>query len=236
MADSVARDLPRVAGVTGGVGTTTVAAAMGGRDMGIYRRGDPVDVIVARPTMWSLGCAQRALATAPGPAPLLAVVADQARVGLPRTAQHRLRMTEGLVSGVVLLPFVEMWRGDDHPHRSAAGALTGRLLAQADTRGTRAFVAAAGQLAAHLEARLAGSQTNGHVRTPAPLSAAPARVTVTGPENRGQPGPRLAAVAAGTALVPVGGRARPAPGRADPVAVVRAPATSPPGRHAPGRR
>ena len=54
-------DLPAVAGVAGGVGTSTVAAALGGRDLGVFT-GRPADVVVCRATVASVLLAGRVTA------------------------------------------------------------------------------------------------------------------------------------------------------------------------------
>ena len=131
--------MPLVAGVGGGVGTSTLAAAVRGQDRGIYRPGDLVDVLVARASMVSLGAAARALATCPEPRPVLVVVADQARGRLPDNAGHRLRMSEPYTAGIVHVPYVEAWRHLDQPIASAFHALTGGLTRQIPSRAARGF-------------------------------------------------------------------------------------------------
>ncbi len=53
------RRAPTVAGVAGGVGTTTIARALAGSDRGVFT-GRPVDVLVCRATADSLVRAARA--------------------------------------------------------------------------------------------------------------------------------------------------------------------------------
>lgn len=113
----MAMQQPRVAGVAGGVGTSTVAAAVAGMDGAIYRGGQLVHVLVCRSTMASLGAAQRALHAAPMP-PVLAVVADIPR-DLGRPARARLWLTEPHAAAVVHLPFVLGWRDLDQPWEAA---------------------------------------------------------------------------------------------------------------------
>lgn len=114
---------PLVAGVGGGVGTTTLALALQAIDCGVYHGGTVVDVLVARATMYSLRCAQQALAAAPEP-PILAVVGDGSRSSLPSHTRARLRMTEAHVSAIVMVPFVADWPDVDTPHEDAAEVLT----------------------------------------------------------------------------------------------------------------
>ena len=146
--------IPLVAGVGGGVGTSTMAAAVRGQDRGIYRPGELVDVLVARASMVSLGAAQRALATCPQPRPVLVVVADQARGRLPDNAAHRLRMSEPYTAGIVHVPYVEAWRHLDQPIASAFHALTGGLTQQIPSRAARGFADTTARLVRALTARL----------------------------------------------------------------------------------
>ena len=146
--------MPLVAGVGGGVGTSTVAAAVRGQDRGIYRPGDLVDVLVARASMVSLGAAARALVTCPQPRPVLVVVADQARGGLPDNAGHRLRMSEAYTAGIVHVPYVEAWRHLDQPIASAFHALTGGLTRQIPSRAARGFADTTRRLVRALTVRL----------------------------------------------------------------------------------
>lgn len=88
---------PRFAGVTGGVGTSTLAAALHGVDTGRYL-GGPVDVLV---------CGVGSLSTAARlGGPVLAVVADRA----PRLD----RLTAGF-GVVVTVPEIAAWRTLDAP-------------------------------------------------------------------------------------------------------------------------
>jgi hypothetical protein len=223
---------PRIAGVAGGVGTTTLSAALRGIDLGVYRAGDPVDVLVARATMVSLGAAQRALAATPGPPPLLAVVADQARGGLPDNAGHRLRMTEGRLSAIVHVPYVQGWRHLDNPYLSAYETLTGGLTQRLPGRAARGFAAAAREIAQAITPRLdrgtaAAAGPAGIDRATRRgarhLAAAVAARTVTGAVDVQQPaagrhsaGGRGSATAAATGVAATAGprhRVEPSPGR-----------------------
>lgn len=141
---------PFIAGVGGGVGTTTLAAALAALDREIYRAGTPVDLLVARATMYSLGCAQRAIAVTPAP-PLLAVVAAGPGTSLPGVVKTRLRMTEPHLVGVVYVPYVVEWDARDDPHFDAAAAV------RTDQRSKpmRAFAAAVQELIGLLAPRIA---------------------------------------------------------------------------------
>jgi hypothetical protein len=115
---------PLIAGAAGGVGTTTIAAALHAIDRRIYRANADVDVLVCRSTMYSLGCAQRALAAVPpGWRPVLAVVDDVPGASLSSNTKTRLKMTEGYVQAVVRVPFVADWRDFDSPADEAAEVL-----------------------------------------------------------------------------------------------------------------
>ncbi|MCF7547233.1 hypothetical protein [Pseudonocardia sp. WMMC193] len=109
-------DRPRIAGAAGGVGTTTIASALHGEDSRIYRGGAPVEILVCRSTMHSIGNAQRALAAVSHdqPPPVLAVVEDIPG-SLSSHVKTRLRMTEGVVTAIVTVPFVADWRSLDDP-------------------------------------------------------------------------------------------------------------------------
>lgn len=126
---------PFIAGVAGGVGTTTIAAALRGRDCGLYRANKPVQVLVCRSTLNSLGCAQRALQHTPAP-PVLAVVDDVPNGNLTANTANRLRMTEGYVSDIVRIPFVTEWRDVETPHQHAAEL----LVAGEPSKGLRGYV------------------------------------------------------------------------------------------------
>ena len=100
-----------VAGVAGGVGTTTVATAIGAVDRGVFVA-RPSDVLVCRATGDSLiraGQAARLIAEATGRRPVLAVTAADA-AGPSRPTAARLRLLGPHVTAVVVLPFVRRWR------------------------------------------------------------------------------------------------------------------------------
>ncbi|MGH3568768.1 MAG: hypothetical protein ACRDRH_22630 [Pseudonocardia sp.] len=134
---------PVIAGVAGGVGTSTVAAALHALDAG--RCGAEalagVDVLVCRGTGESLRRAD-ALAgplMASGPRPVLAVTAG---AGVPRDPLlARLRDIEPQFSGVLMLPYVGRWCEVTDPHVEAAA-----LLAEPPERLPRPLRAYAGVL------------------------------------------------------------------------------------------
>ncbi len=134
---------PVIAGVAGGVGTSTVAAALHALDAG--RCGAEalagVDVLVCRGTGESLRRAG-ALAgplTASGSRPVLAVTAE---AGMPRDPLlSRLRDIEPRFSGVLMLPYVGRWCEVTDPHVEAAA-----LLAELPERLPRPLRAYAGAL------------------------------------------------------------------------------------------
>lgn len=139
---------PHVAGAAGGVGASVVAAALLALDCGVFQPGMPVDVLVCRDTLDSLGTAQRALALL-RTRPILAVVTGAARFppgfSLRGPIGARVRMAEGNTSGVALIPFVPSWREVESPWQHAQSVLT-----QPPTRATRDFRAAIERLVSHL--------------------------------------------------------------------------------------
>jgi hypothetical protein len=106
---------PLVAGVAGGVGTTTIAVALRALDWDLYIEGTAVDVLVCRSTVHSLGEAHRSVGHTPYP-PILVVVddvPDRARLAaFPSAVRARTRMVEPHVAGAVAVPFVPEWGGD----------------------------------------------------------------------------------------------------------------------------
>lgn len=118
---------PSVAGVSGGVGTTTLAAAINGVDRGVFV-GRPVDVLVCRGTVESLQRAGRAAhlqSDASGHRPLLAVTAVEAS-GLTRNVSAQLRLTSAFASHVVTVPMVRRWQESTSYLQDARSVLTGR--------------------------------------------------------------------------------------------------------------
>lgn len=108
-ADALAQsaDAPLVAGVSGGVGTTSLAAALRAQDGGVHR-GERVQVLVCRATTESLLRAATAIGRMPGQ-PILAVNAvDGARPGRAVTA--RMTLIAPYTARTVLLPHVARWR------------------------------------------------------------------------------------------------------------------------------
>ncbi|MCX6462700.1 MAG: hypothetical protein NTW05_03755 [Pseudonocardiales bacterium] len=97
--------------MAGGVGTTTVAAALGAADRGVFV-GRAVDVLVCRATGDSLvraGHAAQLVARVGGRRPVLAVTAADSS-GPSRPVTARLRLLEPHTTAVVVLPFVRRWR------------------------------------------------------------------------------------------------------------------------------
>lgn len=115
---------PIVAGVGGGVGTTTVARALGGVDAGVFT-GRRVDVLVCRATGDSLVRAGRAAQLVAGGAgrPAVAITSADAR-GPSRPVGARLRLLEPHARAVVLLPFVRRWRDLAVPLDDVTGLLS----------------------------------------------------------------------------------------------------------------
>ena len=112
---------PRLAGVAGGVGTSTLATALRGYDRGRATE-QGAEVLVCRSTGDSLHQAATVIAwlgTTGRPRPVLAVTADgPAPIRGPLRA--RLRMIEPQVSGLVVVPYVAHWRELTDPLAEAA--------------------------------------------------------------------------------------------------------------------
>ena len=100
--------VPVVAGVGGGVGTTTVAAALRAHDAGRIAGRMP-DILVCRGTLDSLRRAAAVLDDAgPEPVPVVAVTLDGARM-LRGPLRARLDLLEADAGALVLLPHVRRW-------------------------------------------------------------------------------------------------------------------------------
>lgn len=162
-----------VAGVSGGVGVTTVAAAIGASDRGVFisRR---VDVLVCRGSGDSLvraGQAAQVVAASAGWKPVLAVNAADASAP-NRSVTSRLRLLEPHTSSVVLLPFVRRWEETPAPVEEIRGLLAAR---RSDLpRGLRSFARAALDLRSAVERRSPASSRRMPARAVAP-SRAPGR-------------------------------------------------------------
>lgn len=178
---------PRVAGVAGGVGTSTVATALGAIDCGVVRAGCPIDVIVCTDTVVSTGRSHRAIAAVVG-RPLLLVVATGSG-GTVKAAQSRLNMVRPHVSGVITVPYVARWRAVVDPYREAAGVLVtpGPL-----AKHLRGFARAVGQARQELLERfrqgppaLPPGPSTTPAPSPAPMAAPPSPPEwVSGQEGR----------------------------------------------------
>ncbi|MGD9530140.1 MAG: hypothetical protein AB7I38_11920 [Dehalococcoidia bacterium] len=143
---------PRVAGVAGGVGTTTIAVALHAEDGRVWRGDVAVHVLVCRSTMTSLASAQAAAAAAAarGSTAVLAVVGDGGSLTAPMRAS--LRMVDPYVAGVVHVPYVAGLRDLVRPWDAAADVLaTG-----APPRELRRFADALAGLADAVTAALVG--------------------------------------------------------------------------------
>lgn len=153
----------QVAGVSGGVGTTTVATALGAADRGIFT-GRRVDVLVCRSNAESLIRVARAaqLLRIDNRNVILAVTsADQARP--TRALMARVRLLEPNAAGVVLLPYVPRWRDLAAPLDTVRGLLSHRPAEL--PRALRGYAGAISELA-----RLAGSPA-ALARHPVPVSS-----------------------------------------------------------------
>jgi hypothetical protein len=236
---------PVVAGVAGGVGTTTLAVALRAHDAG-RAAVETADILASRATLDSLRRAAAVLERpggAPaGPPAVLAVTLDGARL-TRGPVRARLELLEAAVSAVVLLPHVPRWRTLADPLPEVAQLLVEP--AELLPRSLRAYVAALRELAAAVAAsgRLRGAAgprggAAGHdrvsaaVRGRAAVSAAPA--TGARPPVVGSFRPVVGSVArAAPAVEPP-----PARGPAEPVRRVRGVRIVPvvPRPHASGER
>ena len=124
MNEAVTRRALTVAGVAGGVGTTTIARALAAVDRGVFT-GRPVDVLVCRSTADSLLRAARAaylISTQQHRRPVLAVNTAHA-AGPSRPSTARMRLLEPHTAGVVVLPYVRRWRDLATPLQDVTGLL-----------------------------------------------------------------------------------------------------------------
>jgi hypothetical protein len=172
--------IPFVAGVAGGVGASSLAAALRAHDGGVYA-GGPVDVVVCRTTVVSLGLAHEVAARAPRP-PVLAVVADLPST-IPGPVRARMRMAEPHVHQLVAVPFVPEWRARVNPYGEAAHVLDP---AQQIPRSLRDFARAMTRLVAALAGPLAPAAAG---PPPATLGDLPADQLLTHPDLCRSPSP-----------------------------------------------
>ena len=112
---------PTVAGIGGGVGTTTVAPVLGAVDAGVWEPGTPVDVLVCRSVAHQLAAVTRAAATVQ-PSPVVVVVADCADK-TPAVVRDRARMLEPNVAAVVWMPWLAPLREVANPPVFARDAI-----------------------------------------------------------------------------------------------------------------
>lgn len=143
---------PTVAGVAGGVGTTTVATAIDGRDRGLFV-GRPVDVLVCHATGESLvrcGRAAQIVRSLTGAGPLVVVSPLDAH-GPSRPMASRIRLLEPHTCGVLVLPYVRRWREVAVPLDEVRDLL--RLAPTDLARPLRRYAAAAAQVRAALDLR-----------------------------------------------------------------------------------
>ncbi len=116
---------PLVAGVMGGVGTTTIASALRAYDDDLYA-GGAVDVLVCESTVPSLIETHRCVGHAPC-RPILVVVADvpdKSRLpAFSSPVKALARMVEPHVAVMVAVPFVPQWRLREDPYADAAAVL-----------------------------------------------------------------------------------------------------------------
>lgn len=105
--------VPLVTGISPGVGTSTLAAALHAEDGGLL--GQQADVVVCGSATESLRAAARVICPGRGPRPVLAVVGP--RVAVPPPVLHTL------FGAIVEIPLVRRWDGRDTPLGEAAEVL-----------------------------------------------------------------------------------------------------------------
>lgn len=112
---------PVIAGVAGGVGTSTVAVALRGRDAGRCVAGSAADVVVCRYSADSLYRTAAMADLLSGARPVLAVTAD---AGSPASLQAMLRAIGPRFEDMVVLPHIARWRELTDPLAEAEALLT----------------------------------------------------------------------------------------------------------------
>jgi hypothetical protein len=186
---------PVVAGVGGGVGTTTLAVGLRGHD-GARERVDTADILACRGTLDSLARAAEALDHAgPGPRPVLAVTLDGARAR--GALRARLELLGAGSDAVVLLPHVRRWRTLADPVAEVASLL--REPIDRLPRPLRAYAAALRELAGAVA-------TSGRLHAPPPAAVIADAPPTAGVFGNG--GPRVAVRATPEVLRPEPGPAR----------------------------
>lgn len=184
---------PVVAGVAGGVGTSTVAAALRARDA--ERDVARADIVACHLTGDSLRKVARLADALPaGARPVLAVTA--APGGARGPLATRLRLLEPRFAGVVVLPHVGAWRVLADPSAEAA-ALLGKP-AERLSRPLRGYADALRALAAAVAA-------SGRLTRPAAAFGAASDVapwSAIGQRSQGPRGSRAASDVVGTAPRP----------------------------------
>ena len=106
MTHAAAAGAPAVVGVAGGVGTSTVAATLGGLDLGVFT-GRRADVVVCRATVAAVVRAGRVAALCGRPVVAVTAV-DNGKAS--SALRSRLALLEPHTAAVVVLPWVPQWR------------------------------------------------------------------------------------------------------------------------------
>lgn len=104
---------PRIGGVAGGCGTSTVAELVGAQDVGVVTAGVSVDVLVCRSVSWQLKLVQTLVDQAPT-APILVINAD-APTRPPAQVRDRARLVEPNVPALLWLPWLDPLRSMSDP-------------------------------------------------------------------------------------------------------------------------
>jgi len=206
---------PVVAGVGGGVGTTTVAVGLRGHDSGRvsgHRPDGPLDILVCRGTLDSVRRAAAVLDEA-GPEPPVLAVTLAGRV--PRgPLRARLELLEPDAAALVLLPHVRRWGTLTDPLAEAAQLLV-EPVAQLP-RPLRAYAAALRELVAAVAA--SGRLARDPIGDPDPLYSDDRHTRRTGSAERAARQERSRPQVVG-AFRPVGDPTRQGAGPARPAAV-----------------
>jgi len=206
---------PVVAGVGGGVGTTTVAVGLRGHDSGRvsgHRPDGPLDILVCRGTLDSVRRAAAVLDEA-GPEPPVLAVTLAGRV--PRgPLRARLELLEPDAAALVLLPHVRRWCMLTDPLAEAALLLVEPVARL--PRPLRAYAAALRELVAAVAA--SGRLARDPIGDPDPLYSDDRHTRRTGSAERPARQERSRPQVVG-AFRPVGDPTRQGAGPARPAAV-----------------
>lgn len=129
---------PLIGGVAGGVGTSVLASALYGTDVGVASPGQQLHILVCRSATASLRRAEGLLAVMQAP-PVLAVVADIPHANYPAGALSCTRRVDSLVTAQIRFPFVAVWRDVDDVAGRASELLSERPRRRSEAEYARAL-------------------------------------------------------------------------------------------------